>query len=97
MIQVSGDVLRVEQSMTLDNARAMLESGNAAIAKGVRTLDLSAVATLDSSALAVVFGWQRSAAAAGVSLSVGAVTDDFVSLARLYGVADLLHCAASKG
>ena len=45
---------------------------------------------MDSSGLAVVFGWTRAAMAAGKSIRLLNLPQNLVSLAAVYGVADLL-------
>jgi phospholipid transport system transporter-binding protein len=52
--------------------------------------DLAAVAEVDSSGLAVVFGWSRAAAAAGQTLRIVNPPANLISLAELYGVTELL-------
>lgn len=90
-MRVSGPVLEVTEAMTLDNARALLDQGCSAVADGVRQVDLSAVPSLDSSALTVIFAWHRAAERAGGTLSLTAIPEDLDSLARLYGVTALLR------
>jgi phospholipid transport system transporter-binding protein len=45
---------------------------------------------MDSSCLAVVFGWMRAATAAGKSLRLLNPPQNLLNLAAVYGVADLL-------
>jgi phospholipid transport system transporter-binding protein len=45
---------------------------------------------MDSSCLAVVFGWMRAAKAGGKSLRLLNPPQNLLSLAAVYGVADLL-------
>jgi len=90
MIRISGDCAEVSGSMTLPDAAALLTEGEAAIASDVTAFDLSAVAELDSSSLAVVFGWMRAANAGGKSLRLLNPPRNLLSLAAVYDVADLL-------
>jgi len=78
-------------SLTVDNASAMLEAGLRAIAAGQATIDLSEVATVDSSAVATLLAWQRAAKAAGRTLDFGTLPANLQSLAELYGVTPLLN------
>lgn len=93
MIRLSGNVASVEGAMTLETAAALLKEGEAAIAKSVLNFDLGAVTAMDSSGLAVVFGWMRAAGAAGKLLSLSNPPENLVSLADVYGVRDLLPAA----
>ncbi len=56
-------------------------------------IDASALATLDTSAIAVLLELRRTAAAAGAVLTIDGVPAKLSDLARLYGVAALLALA----
>jgi phospholipid transport system transporter-binding protein len=77
-------------SLNNGNAAAWLERGLQAIRSGDLAIDLSAVRTVDSAAVALLLGWQRAAQARGASLALAGVPDGIVSLAALYGVDSLL-------
>jgi phospholipid transport system transporter-binding protein len=76
--------------MTMSGATALLAEGEAAIASNASAFDLAAVTEMDSSCLAVVFGWMRAAKAGGKSLRLLNPPENLLSLAAVYGVADLL-------
>lgn len=90
MIRVVADRAEVSGPMTMAGAATLLTEGEAAIAANASAFDLAAVTELDSSCLAVVFGWMRSASAAGKSLRLLNPPQNLLSLAAVYGVADLL-------
>ncbi len=90
MIRVSGDKAEVSGPMTMAAAAALLAEGEAAIASAATAFDLAAVTELDSSCLAVVFGWMRAATAAGKSLRLMNPPPNLLSLAAVYDVAELL-------
>ena len=77
-------------SLTFQNARAVLEQGCAAIAAGESEIDLSGIKAADSSAVAVLLAWQRAARKHGRSLAFLNVPADLHSLAGVYGVQELL-------
>ncbi|MDD5297244.1 MAG: STAS domain-containing protein [Rhodocyclaceae bacterium] len=85
--------LAVEGVMTHDSARALLEAGTGALKPGATLFDLSSVTDVDSSGLAVIFGWQRAALAAGSSVHIANPPANLVSLAEMYGVSELLPVA----
>lgn len=85
--------LAVEGAMTHDTARALLEAGAAALKPGDTVFDLTAVVEVDSSCLAVIFGWQRAALGTGSSVRIAHPPANLVSLADLYGVSELLPVA----
>lgn len=89
-IQPADGRLVVSGNMTLDTAAALLASGLAALDKGEPRFDLSEVADIDSSGLAVLFGWLRAARARGLALSIVNPPRNLISLAEMYGVSELL-------
>jgi phospholipid transport system transporter-binding protein len=93
MIERRDDRLRVTAPMVMANARGLLEAGRSALKEKGETVDLEAVSEADSSALAVMLGWQRTAAAKGMQLTFTNVPRGLRSLAELYGLAELLSLA----
>jgi phospholipid transport system transporter-binding protein len=93
MIVVDGDRLAVQVPMTLASATALLKEGVAALDGADRVFDLAAVTDVDSSGLAVVFGWLRAAQAKGKTIRIANPPRNLLSLAEVYGVADLLPLA----
>jgi len=91
MIRIAGDSVEVSGPMTMLVAAALLAEGEAAIASsGASAFDLAAVTEMDSSCLAVVFGWMRAAKTGGKSLRLVNPPQNLLSLAAVYGVAELL-------
>ncbi len=97
MIEASEHGLRVTGAMLNTNATALLEAGRGLLRRnddGKRlVVDLGAVGESDSSALAVLFAWLRSAQAAGIDLRIAHLPDSMVSQAKLYGVYESLPLA----
>lgn len=90
MIRDDGATLAVVGPMTMASAKALLAQGRGLLRGGETVFDLAQVDKADSAALAVIFGWHRSARAAGNSLRVINPPENLKSLADLYGVAPLL-------
>ena len=80
----------VSGPLTLAGAAAALVQGNAAIADGARSVDMSEVGELDSSALALLLAWVREARRRDRELAITNLPQGLTTIARLYGVADLL-------
>lgn len=80
----------ISGSMTIDNAAVLLAQGVQALAQGRTTFDLSEVTEIDSSGLAVLFGWQRAAQAAGKVITIVNPPHNLRSLADVYDVSGLL-------
>ena len=93
MIERTGNGLRVTAPMLIGNASALLEAGRSSLQAGEVVFDLSAVEEADSSALALVFAWQRSASERGATLRISHPPASMISLAALYGVSDFLPLA----
>lgn len=90
MIQVTGDRVEVTGPMIMSDASTLLAEGEAAIAQKATRFDLSGVTEMDSSCLAVIFGWMRAARDAGATISLVNPPPNLLSLAEVYGVTDLL-------
>ena len=89
-IETGGDCLRVVGDMTLDGAASLLVQGRQTGVSQTTVFDLSGVGDVDSSGLAVLFGWLRSAEINGRSLRIVNPPANLISLAEVYGVTDLL-------
>lgn len=93
MIAVAANVASVSSAMTLASAKTLLEEGVQLLAGQVTAFDLSAVTEVDSSGLAVVFGWLREAQRLGKTVRIVNLPQNLSSLAEVYGVSDLLAAA----
>ncbi|GHU31854.1 hypothetical protein AGMMS50256_20990 [Betaproteobacteria bacterium] len=96
MIDRDGGTYRIGLPMLIANARALLEAGRVLLRVEPEKeilLDLASVQEVDSSALAVIFGLQRTAVTRGVSLRVANPPASLLSLAGLYGVDESLPLA----
>ena len=90
MIRREGDRMVVSGALTLASVAAVLHEGSVAIGEGVRTVDLAEVGELDSSALALLLAWLREAKRQNRSLVFANLPQGLTTIARLYGVAELL-------
>jgi phospholipid transport system transporter-binding protein len=81
-------------ALTNANAMAQVAGAVAAIRAGDALVDFSAVQRCDSAAVAFALECLRSARAAGVDLRFAGLPPDLLSLARLYGVEELLRAAS---
>jgi len=95
MIRRDGDRMVVSGPLTLAQVGTALSLGNAAIGEGAREVDLGDVGELDSSALALLLAWLREAKRRGAELAFANLPQGLTTIARLYGVADLLPAAAA--
>jgi phospholipid transport system transporter-binding protein len=93
VIRREGPRITVSGPVTLANATRLLDEGRQHLAEGARTVDLGEVTELDSALLALILAWLRDARAAKRELSLTNVPQSLQTLARLYGVEQLLPVA----
>ena len=81
-------------AVTMQNASAALRSVEAAVAQGGElVVDASALAELDTSAVALLLQARRLAKAKGLAFRLQAPPAQLTALAQLYGVEPLLSAA----
>ncbi len=90
MIRRDGERLYVSGPVTLANVAGLLEEARAPFSEGVCAVDLGEVTELDSSLLAALLAWMREAKGRGRALTFARLPQDLLTLAQLYGVAQLL-------
>lgn len=90
MIACDDSQCRLQGAVTVDNAAGLLDQLKRHLERGIRTLDLSAVEQVDSAALALIFSSLRQSRAAGYELRLAGLPANVMTLAELYGVAELL-------
>ena len=76
----------VPSRVLLDDAAGVMQAGDAAVTAGETQIDLAAVTQSDSSLLACLLAWRRTAQAAGTRLAVLNPPTGLRGLAALYGV-----------
>ena len=92
-LEAAGGRLRVSGPINLANAAA-LAADAAQYLSGNLVVDLAAVTEVDSSALSLMFEWQRAAQRRQCKLSFCNLPASLASLAELYGVTDLIPAGA---
>ena len=85
MIAGDGSRFRIDGTITMDNASAVLAEGLAKFAQA-QEVDLSALGEIDSSAVSLLLEWKR----ANPGLRYTGCGDNLNSLATLYGVLELV-------
>lgn len=91
-MSAEGGQLKLGGDLTTASTPALLEQGRARIAaaQGALELDLSAVTRSDSSGLALVVDWIRTARRQGRDLSVTGAPEQLTSIAEVSGLVTLL-------
>jgi phospholipid transport system transporter-binding protein len=81
-------------TLTVNNAKTMLDAGLHAIKEGQTEFDLGDLTVVDSAAVATLLAWQRAARVGGKPLVFNNLPSNLRSLADLYGVTELLHASS---
>jgi phospholipid transport system transporter-binding protein len=79
--------------LTIKNAASVLQEGAALFNGDAVILDLSAVSDVDSAAVSLLLEWQREAQRRGKRIQFVNLPANLQSLAKLYGVTELLGIA----
>ena len=90
-----GETLVLEGPVTLTNVAGVLDDGYAQIRAGAVKVDLAGVTELDSSLLAMLLAWLREARQLGRPLEIAHLPEGLATLARVYGVVELLPSGAA--
>lgn len=90
MIECVQDQCTLKGAITLENATTLREEGLRRFTAPETTLDLAGVTEVDSTALSLLFEWRRAALAANRRIRYVNLPENLSSLARLYGVTELV-------
>ena len=85
--------IAVRGRLTVETVPVLFETGLRHLESGNLRVDFSGVEGVDSAAISMLLGWQRAAQRNRRDVRVAGWPDDLRSLARLYGVDDLLPLA----
>ena len=81
--------LLVQGGVTVDTVTALLAEGQSYLVRDV-VVDFAEVVDVDSSAISLLFEWQRLAQANRAAIAYANLPPTLISLASLYGVLDLI-------
>ena len=90
MIVCEGGRCTLSGPVTIRNAAALLEEGSRLFTGEGVTLDLSGVTEVDSAAVSLLLEWRRAAQHRNGHIAFVNLPGNLQSLAKLYGVTDLL-------
>jgi len=90
VITREGERLMLSGRLTMSTVPALYEIGLQHLAREDFLVDLSRVEAVDSAAISMLLGWSRAAQDSQRSLRVTGLPEDLLSLAHLYGVAEML-------
>lgn len=95
MIALDGKCLRLSGALTMHTVPALYAEGVPHLNQDQLVLDFSQVDSVDSSAVSLLLGWLRVAQQHNRDLRVANLPASLLSLASLYGVAELLPVQAA--
>ena len=90
MIECDGGRCVVRGPITIDTVVSLLAEGNDLFTTTPATVDLAAVTEVDSSALSLLLEWRREADRNGRTIRYLNLPANLKSLAKLYGVTELI-------
>jgi phospholipid transport system transporter-binding protein len=90
VIELTEDALLLSGRLTMSTVPALYESGLKVLSEKDLQVDMSRVETVDSAAVSMLLGWSRAAQARQGALRVTGIPASLLTLANLYGVADML-------
>jgi phospholipid transport system transporter-binding protein len=94
MISCEGGRCTVQGPLTMDCVTAVLEESSTLFRGPDLIVDLGPVTEVDSAAVSLLLEWQRAARRENRAIRFVNVPANLLSLARLYGVAELIPGAA---
>lgn len=80
----------VQDRLTIDTVTSLYNNGLHANESGQLVIDLSQVKIVDSAAVSLLLSWLREAQQKNIKLCFAHIPENLSSLARLYGVAEML-------
>lgn len=93
MIECADGRCTLKGAVTLENALALRDEGLRLFTGSAVTVDLAGVTEVDSTAVSLLFEWRRAALAAKRTIRYVNLPDNLTSLAKLYGVTELVDAA----
>ena len=90
MIEREDGRLVISGTLNITTVPTLFEEGLQHLSSEDLLVDLSKVEAVDSTAVSMLLGWLRAAQRSQRTLRVMGLPDDLISLADLYGVADML-------
>lgn len=94
MISYADGCMQLSGHLTMDTVPALYAQGLPHLDRDGLVLDFAQVESADSSAVSLLLGWMRAAKEKKRELSIINLPPSMLSLAGLYGVADLLPVQA---
>ncbi len=90
MIDRDGGCVQVPSHLTIETVTSLFKNGLQTSGETPLVVDLAQVETVDSAAVSLLLAWLREAQSSNVKLCFAHVPENLLSLARLYGVVDML-------
>ena len=91
MIDRDGGRVQVPSHLTIETVTSLFKNGLQTSGETPLVVDLAQVETVDSAAVSLLLAWLREAQRSSLQLCFAHVPENLLSLARLYGVVDMLQ------
>ncbi|CAH1904330.1 STAS domain-containing protein [Candidatus Nitrotoga sp. HW29] len=85
-----GGRVQITSHLTIETVTSLFKKGLPISGETSLVVDLAEVEAVDSAAVSLLLAWLREAQRSSVKLRFAHVPENLLSLARLYGVADML-------
>jgi phospholipid transport system transporter-binding protein len=86
----SGDRMMVQGHVTMETVPALFEKGLQHLSNADLLVDFSQTEAVDSAAVSMLLAWQRAAQSGQRVLQIVNLSENLLSLAKLYGVEEML-------
>lgn len=90
MITINQQTISLSGHLSMDNVPSIYTQGLHVVTVASCLVDCAQLESVDSSAIALLFAWQRAAQANNCPLRVSGLPSSLLSLASLYGVGEML-------
>lgn len=87
---MSGEKMTVQGDVTMETVPAIFAQGLQHLNSKNLVVDLAQTQAVDSAAVSMLLAWQRAAQSVKRTLQIENPTENLLSLARLYGVEEML-------
>lgn len=94
MTTLEGDTLKLDGPILMGTLCEVYRAGLDHLAGRTLTIDMAAVTEVDSSAVSLVLQWQRQAGQQNGAIKLVNLPANLLTLAKLYGVTELLPAVA---
>ena len=90
LVRADDTTLQLQGAVTFESAAPLFREARRLLVPGIKNLDCRGIRGFDSSALSLLLACRRLASSRAMDISITGMGEQMLSLARLYGVEQLL-------